>query len=229
MSSRCRFAGLGVCVLAISLLFSACDSDSKTKKLSIKEANEIIQETLDQQVIRLTSDLTEITPPEVWAETKHQIFKDSSSLETFVVTEGKAALAGIGFGGAGVTSIVPYDVNKDGTTDLVYAYSFGSGVHRSVISWMDLQTMTEHSPQGKAEPSVQNNSEQTFRTYDLILDKEKNKIVVYQIINKQHKEDLYQALSKYPSDKDIESMDLKQEGLLYAEKDELFYEAVDAD
>jgi hypothetical protein len=225
MNSNRKFAEFGVCLLSVILLFTACDS--KSEKLSVKEAETIIQELLGQQKVSLVSELNEITPPEVWSETKHQIFKDSSSLETFVVAEGKAAVAGNGFGGAGVTSMVPYDVNNDGTTDLVYAYSFGSGIHRSVISWMDLNTMTEYSPQGKIEQPVRDSIQASFRTYDLILDKGKNKIVVYQIVNKQNKEDVYKALQKYPSKKDIQSMDLKQEGLLYVENDVLFYEAVD--
>lgn len=227
MNSKCKFAGFGVFILSVCLLFTGCDSDSKTKKLSVKEANAIIQQMPDQHTVSLASDLMEVTPPEVWSETKHQIFKDSSSLETFVVAEGKAAVAGNGFGGAGVTSMVPYDVNNDGTTDLIYAYSFGSGIHRSVISWMDLKTMTEYSPQGKKEQLVQSNSKQaSFRTYDLILKREDNKIIAYQIINKQNKEDVHKALLKYPSKQDIQSMDLKQEGVLYLENNQLFYEAV---
>ncbi|QSF43028.1 hypothetical protein [Paenibacillus tianjinensis] len=96
MTSKRKFAGFGACLLSVILLFTACDS--KSEKLSVKEAETIIQELLGQQKDSLVSDLKEITPPEVWSETKHQIFKDSSSLETFVVTEGKAAVLGNGFG-----------------------------------------------------------------------------------------------------------------------------------
>ncbi|MNR56708.1 hypothetical protein D3C85_1773350 [compost metagenome] len=87
--------------------------------------------------------------------------------------------------------------------------------------------MTEYSPQGKKEQPVQSNSKQAgFRTYDLILKREDNKIIAYQIINKQNKEDVHKALLKYPSKQDIQSMDLKQEGVLYLENNQLFYEAV---
>ncbi|MNW66351.1 hypothetical protein D3C74_448180 [compost metagenome] len=103
--------------------------------------------------------------------------------------------------------------------DLVYAYSFGSGIHRSLVSCMDLSTMNERGIRIKAEPTG-------FRTYDLILKREDNKIIAYQIINKQNKEDVHKALLKYPSKQDIQSMDLKQEGVLYLENNQLFYEAV---
>lgn len=220
MNSKRKFAGFGACLLSVILLFTACDS--KSEKLSVKEAETIIQELLGQQEASLVSELNEITPPEVWSETKHQIFKDSSSLETFVVAEGKAAVLGNGFGANGVTSVVPYDINNDGTMDLVYAYSFGSGIHRSLVSCMDLSTMSERGIRSKAE-------HRGFRIEDLILKREGRKIIAYRIDNKQNKEDVHEALLKYPSKKDIQSMKLKQDGVLFLENNQLFYEAVDAE
>ncbi|WP_310829171.1 hypothetical protein [Paenibacillus pedocola] len=218
MNSKRKFAGFGACLLSVILLFTACDS--KSEKLSVKEAETIIQELLGQQEASLVSELNEITPPEVWSETKHQIFKDSSSLETFVVAEGKAAVLGNGFGAYGVTSVVPYDINNDGTMDLVYAYSFGSGIHRSLVSCMDLSTMSERGIRSKNEHTG-------FRTEDLILKREGRKIIAYQIDNKQNKQDVNEALLKYPSKKDIQSMKLKQDSVLFLENNQLFYEAVD--
>ncbi|QSF43027.1 hypothetical protein [Paenibacillus tianjinensis] len=43
----------------------------------------------------------------------------------------------------------------------------------------------------------------------------------------QNKEDVHEALLKYPSKKDIQSMELKQDGVLFLENNQLFYEAVD--
>ncbi|MBY0010753.1 hypothetical protein [Paenibacillus typhae] len=215
-------AGLAVGILAAGLLLTACTTDAKPAKLSAQEAQIIIQEKLDQRSSSPAGQLAEITPAEVWEETGHQLFKDSSSLETYVVADGKAAVLGIGFGGSGVTSVVPYDVNGDGAGDLVYAYSYGSGIHRSVMSWMDLQTMTEHPVLSKAETAG-------FRTYDLILQKEDDSIMVYQVGNKQNREAVTQALMSYPASKDIESMSLVKDGVLVKEQDGLYYEATGAD
>lgn len=215
-------AGLAVGILAAGLLLTACTTDAKPAKLSAQKAQIIIQDKLDQSSSSLAGQLADITPDDVWEETGHQLFKDSSSLETYVVADGKAAVLGTGFGGSGVTSVVPYDVNGDGAGDLVYAYSYGSGIHRSVMSWMDLQTMTEHPVLSKAETAG-------FRTYDLILQKEDDSIIVYQVGNKQNREAVTQALMSYPASKDIESMSLVKDGVLVKEQDGLYYEATGAD
>jgi hypothetical protein len=80
-------------------------------------------------------DVAEITPTDVWEKTKCQLFKvvDGSSWETYIVKDQKAIHVGNGGGGFGVTSVMPYDINSDGNVDLVYAYSYGSGIHRSPI------------------------------------------------------------------------------------------------
>lgn len=218
------FAGLGMSIVAAGLLLTACTTDAKPAKLSAQEAQTIIQESVEQKgnLSAITGQLSEITPDDVWEETGHQLFKDSGSLETYVVADGKAAVLGIGFGGSGVTSVVPYDVNGDGAGDLVYAYSYGSGIHRSVMSWMDLQTMTEHPVLSKAETAG-------FRTYDLILQKEDNSIIVYQVGNKENREAVTQALMSYPASKDMKTMSLVKDGVLTVEQDGLYYEATGAD
>ncbi|CAM4299605.1 hypothetical protein [Paenibacillus typhae] len=215
-------AGLGVCMMTAGLLLTGCATDAKPAKLSKEDARTIVEDKLDQSSSSLAGQLADITPDDVWEETGHQLFKDSSSLETYVVADGKAAVLGTGFGGSGVTSVVPYDVNGDGAGDLVYAYSYGSGIHRSVMSWMDLQTMTEHPVLSKAETAG-------FRTYDLILQKEDDSIIVYQVGNKQNREAVTQALMSYPASKDIESMSLVKDGVLVKEQDGLYYEATGAD
>ncbi|WP_372660920.1 hypothetical protein [Cohnella sp.] len=113
-------------MLTVCLLLSACDSNEKSiekakKKISIEEANKLILETQDfSQSSNMENGVIEITPSEIWDKTKIQLFKDSSS-ETYIVTNQKAVHIGEAFGGFGVTSALPYDVNKDGTLDLVYA------------------------------------------------------------------------------------------------------------
>ncbi len=218
------FAGLGVCMIAAGLLLTACNTEAKPAKLSVQDAEAVIRESLGEKAgtVALSVELTEITPEDVWEETGYQLFKDGSSLDTYVVADGKAAVLGTGFGGYGVTSVVPYDVSGDGTKDLVYAYSYGSGIHRSVISWMDLESMAEYPVQSAGEDGG-------FRTYDLILQQEEDSIGVYQIGNGQDRETTTKALLSYPAQKDVQSMKLTQDGTLVRKNDGLYYEATGGD
>ncbi|MDQ8736953.1 hypothetical protein [Paenibacillus sp. LHD-38] len=207
-------------MLTLCFLFSACDSNKESieeskKKLSIEEANKLILATQDfSHSGNMENDLLEITPSDIWDKTKLQLFKNSS-LETFIVTNQKAVHIGIGFGGFGVTSAVPYDVNKDGTLDVVYAYSFGSGIHRSVISWIDLKSFTEHHVGDMPE-------RKDFRNYDLILKIEGNEIVVNRIADMDESKINFVSLQTYPTEKEIEYMTLEKVGVLVGENSELY-------
>jgi hypothetical protein len=201
-----------ISLLTLCFLFSACESnkisiEETKKKISIEEAKKLILATKDfPQTINTEFKLLEITPSNIWDNTKRQLFKivEGSSWETFIVTNQEAIHIGIGFGGNGVTSAVPYDVNKDGTMDIVYAYSFGSGIHRSIISWIDLKSYTEHIVGYMPERTG-------FRTYDLILKVERNESKIN--IN---------SLRTYPTDKDIDNMTLEKDGKLVWENNELY-------
>jgi hypothetical protein len=210
--------------LTLCFLFTACDSnltpnEEAQKKISIEEATKLILASpYFSQSSNKEMDLIEITPSDIWDTTKLQIFKitgDSmSSGETFIVTDQEAIHIGIGFGMYGITSAVPYDVNKDGTVDIVYAYSYGSGIHRSVISWIDLKSFTEHIV-GDI-PKIKE-----FRTYDLILKIESNEIVVNNIKGMKG-EDNFDSLRTYPTENDIDNMTLEKVGILIWENNELY-------
>ncbi|UQZ32208.1 hypothetical protein C2I18_00770 [Paenibacillus sp. PK3_47] len=223
MSKRYRAVLLGMGVLPVSLLLAACDSDSS--RVSAQEAMQLIQQSQYIPEGSAEEDLVEITPPGVWKATQSQLFRlpGSSSLETYVVADHQAVRIGNGFGGYGVTSVVPFDANDDGTTDLVYAYSFGSGIHRSVISWLDLSDLTEHSVQGK-ERAVDDGALGKFRTYDLILTAEGKKIVVHRIDEKHNRELTSNALRAYPNTNDLHSMALIKDSVLVRDNKELYIE-----
>lgn len=75
-----------------------------------------------------------VTPIAVAAETDMMIFKFSHTCMTFVLIDNQVYPLGLSFGGYGFVNAVPCDFDNDGNKDLLYAYSWGSGVHRSVIS-----------------------------------------------------------------------------------------------
>lgn len=75
-----------------------------------------------------------VTPPQVAAETNMKIFKFSDSCASFVVVDNYIYELCVSFGGYGFVNAVPCDFDNDGNKDLLVASSWGSGVHRSIIS-----------------------------------------------------------------------------------------------
>ncbi|MNC33740.1 hypothetical protein D3C76_231620 [compost metagenome] len=215
---RIRFSRI-LPLLTICCVTASCGSGETSEtvsgelphKLTSGQTGKLILGNMKESASRdSTAHWIDITPPDVWEQTGLQLFKNierASNGDTFAVSDGKAVQIGIGFGGYGVTSAVPYDVNKDGTVDIVYAYSFGSGIHRSVIAWLDLQDFTEHNIPDK--PAVTE-----FRQEDLILKTEDKQIAVYRIKGMDHSKVSFDVLRTYPTTKDIENMTLLKEGEL---------------
>jgi hypothetical protein len=179
-----------------------------SKKLSIEEAENLIAASQNiAQSSDKNAEITEITSADIWDKTKCQLFKIAE--ETFIIENHKVVHIGNGFGGNGVTSAVPYDVNQDGISDIIYAYSFGSGIHRSIISWMDLKSFEEHMVEDKPKKTE-------FRLYDLILKNEKDATVVYRVMKPS------EIVNTYPTEQDINQMTLQKDGILIWENKELY-------
>jgi hypothetical protein len=95
----------------------------------------------------------DITPKEVKKEIGCQIFKVNYTCETFIVYKSKMFMIGEGFGGYGVVNMETCDFDDDGQKDLIYTFSWGSGLHRSHIGvfnfteeqeeWLDFQQMND--------------------------------------------------------------------------------------
>lgn len=75
-----------------------------------------------------------VTPLGVAGKTDYKIFKASDSCASFIVIDGEIYSICDYFGGYGFVNAIPCDYNEDGIVDLLVASSFGSGLHRSVIS-----------------------------------------------------------------------------------------------
>ena len=75
-----------------------------------------------------------VTPVEVAAETDMKIFKFSDSCISLVLLDNKIYNLCESFGGYGFVNAVPCDFDNDGNKDLLVASSWGSGMHRSIIS-----------------------------------------------------------------------------------------------
>lgn len=81
-----------------------------------------------------------VTPDQVTRETNYKIFKAFDSCASFILIDGQIYLLCEYFGGFGFVNAVPCDFDEDGCTDLLVASSFGSGIHRSVISHFNGKT-----------------------------------------------------------------------------------------
>ena len=75
-----------------------------------------------------------VTPPEVAEETNMRIFKFSDSCASFVMVDNEIYPLCEFFGGYGFVNAIPCDFDNDGNNDLFVASSWGSGMHRSIIS-----------------------------------------------------------------------------------------------
>jgi hypothetical protein len=88
----------------------------------------------------------DITPKEVKEEVGCQIFKINYSCETYVVYKSKVFHIGFGFGGLGIVSLMTCDFDGNGQKDLIYTFSFGSGLHRSQIGVFNFSKEKEEWP-----------------------------------------------------------------------------------
>ncbi len=78
-----------------------------------------------------------ITPDSFGENFGYSIFKYDLSCASFLLYENKVYPLGEWFGGFGVTSMALADLNLDGSQELYFTYSFGSGLHRSHIAYFD--------------------------------------------------------------------------------------------
>ena len=84
-----------------------------------------------------------VTPLSVATQTDIKIFKFSDSCVSLALIDGEVYSICACFGGYGFVNAVPWDYDEDGNLDLLVASSWGSGLHRSIISVFN--TMTKES------------------------------------------------------------------------------------
>ena len=77
--------------------------------------------------------MLDITPKNVKTEIGCQIFKVNYTCETYVLYKSKLFQIGIGFGGFGLVSLATCDFDGNKQKDIIYTFSWGSGLHRSQI------------------------------------------------------------------------------------------------
>jgi hypothetical protein len=117
---------------------AAISPTASQARLNLAEASQRLLSWYRQQKPDLNPQVTvplkEMTTGEIWDRLGAQVFQVSGDIfmyDTFLVKRGQVTPLGIGFGGMGVTTLAVTDLDRDGQPELLYTYSFGSGIHQS--------------------------------------------------------------------------------------------------
>ena len=130
----------------------------------------------------------DFTPGAVFEETGGQIFKDSQWCSSYFLYEDKLYSLGEWFGGLGVVDVKTCDFDGNGKKDLLFTYSWGSGIHRALIGHLDLTTMEQsvvYNSQGEDDEVYQASS-------DLVLEKKSDdsfNVYIAEFINQNNNVD----------------------------------------
>jgi hypothetical protein len=120
---------------------------SDWKKVDVQEFEYIFNDFAKKQnVVESTIGIDafhDITPQNVFNETGCQIFKNGKTCDSYLLYEGKLYTLGTGFGGLGIVDIATCDFDNNGKKELLYTYSWGSGIHRSCFGYFDLSRKCE--------------------------------------------------------------------------------------
>jgi hypothetical protein len=128
-------------LVSVSPVVPTAEPDLAPARISLADAQELVKAwavrqnpNLDPQV---SFPLQELTTPEAWDRLGVQVFQvtgGSFLYESYLVDRGRVLPVGTAFGGTGVSSMVVADLDHDSAAELVFAYSFGSGIHQSRLA-----------------------------------------------------------------------------------------------
>jgi hypothetical protein len=138
------------CATTFSLLVHLANSGqiASTRRITVESARKLVGQYVErlpksQEYRSAKPDLQDVTPNEVWRRMDAQVFKikgytqSVSDIESFMIRRGQVFPLSIGFGGSGLDSMCVADLDADGSPELLYTYSWGSGLHRSHIAALD--------------------------------------------------------------------------------------------
>ncbi len=123
-----------------SLSLKIAASSASSIRRTPAEAAERIRDYLQSQHPQLNSDvrlpLEELPMSEAWECLRVQLFRITDGPfvnESFLIKGDSVLRIGEATGGRGLTSLEISDLDEDGTTELLFTYTFGSGIHQSRI------------------------------------------------------------------------------------------------
>jgi heat shock protein HslJ len=129
---------------------------TNAERISIAEAERLVRTMFLEENPDMNPavefPLTELTPDEVWQRLNAQVFQVNDGIYqfyTYLIKREEVVPLGIGLGGAGLTSMGVTDLDRNGSPELVYTYSFGSGIHRSHVGMYSADLPEPHSMDAK--------------------------------------------------------------------------------
>lgn len=135
----------------IVVLFG-CDNKKEEQptdweKQDLQGFKAILKDSVRKERIKMLSTqidaFQDITPENVFKETGCQIFKSKETCESYLLYNGNLYTLGEGFGGFGIVDLETSDFDGNGEKELLYTYSWGSGMHRSCLGYFDLSKQCE--------------------------------------------------------------------------------------
>ena len=133
-----------------SLLLAACSSPQRAsaegpslaeQRVTLEQATTLVRaEIFERQPgmnPQVQAPLLELSTDELWERLSAQLFQVTEGVRegsTYLLFDGSVEPLGESFGGHGVMSCCVTDLDADGSPELVYSYSWGSGIHRSQLA-----------------------------------------------------------------------------------------------
>ena len=122
----------------VNNMTTSCTKDSVDEFMSI--IGEVEPDGLSTGMKLDEEHCYNVTPLSVATQTDIKIFKFSDSCVSLALIDGEVYSICESFGGLGFVDAVPWDYDGDGNPDLLIASSWGSGLHRSIISVFNTTT-----------------------------------------------------------------------------------------
>ncbi|PWM46146.1 MAG: hypothetical protein DBX47_02845 [Clostridiales bacterium] len=125
--------------------FTSCGStNNKTKEIIIFEMQptkdgvaDFLFKLDDQPESYDNDECYRVTPQRITNKYGFAIYKFDQSCISYLEYDDKIYPLGNGFGGFGVVSFAISDMNNDKYPELYFTYSWGSGIHRSMVGYFD--------------------------------------------------------------------------------------------
>ena len=150
-----RYLMMFVCITLTALILVSkiafCQNEA-SYKLSIEEVEKLVkkwvEENKDQFLWQASPRLKEVTTKDISERLHAQVFKlfgtsSITEVDSYLAKDGKIYPMSIGLGGVGLAEMCVSNVDNDSNDEMIYTYSWGSGIHRSHV---DAYIFTELIP-----------------------------------------------------------------------------------
>jgi len=141
--SRTASGLLAICLLAACFLTACGDSGKVSVETFLAALDVHLAET--GATVDSGAEFIDITPKDVAKEIGCRIFKDDLYYASYLYYEDKVYPLGEWESGYGVVDMEISDFNGDGISELLYAYSFGDGLHKWQIGLFDFADMSNRT------------------------------------------------------------------------------------